>query len=484
MPTLRDLVAVTESHSVTLLAPADVRELSSRSVKRVVIVQDIVGLQTVPERSLIIVPSGLFSRQDSTGLDVLIRRVAERGALGVLVQGLVQPRPRIDRLTARFGVAVLGCPESADLGDLVTTLNQGISGGPADTLMRVSLALDHIQHWSLGADNNPAALVEAVALILGETLRYSAHLEHGTPVVVNGLALAYIGTGEDSTPTAEVRITMPALVNAIATKLAHEQEEENALVEERSRALTALIVADSSSIDHYAAAARNLKINVDGFHLTLAVQSATLDPVLRDLEFRRVQAAIERVFEGRVELHPTRVESSFGAVLASTTGEELDVVEVQASLQFALAEVDQAGLYWGLGTVLVGPAGIRASTSEARSASNAAMAEGITNRIVLFDATGIQRLISEVRASVTAGRVSREILEPLDGLKNRRALIETLNVWIEERGSHKTAAARLFLHPNAVAYRITRLSETLGIDLADADTRFALQIACRVALAK
>ena len=51
---------------------------------------------------------------------------------------------------------------------------------------------------------------------------------------------------------------------------------------------------------------------------------------------------------------------------------------------------------------------------------------------MLFDASGIQRLISGVRASITAGRVVSEILEPLQTLSNRDASLETLNAWLEQ----------------------------------------------------
>lgn len=485
MPTIRDLIAVTEPYAVTLLAPTDSRDASNHAIKRVVIVQDLPGLQTVPEKSLVIVSSGLFTRQDSSGLDVLIRRVAERGVIAVLVQGLVQSQPRMQRLTDRFNVAVLGCPASVDLGDLVTTLNQGISGGPADTLLRVSLALDRTKAWSDDPDGDPAILVRDVAKVLGEPLRYEPFLEHGTPVLVNGLVVGYIGTGEDSLPTPEMRFALPALVNAIGTRLALEHEHEHALQEERSRALTALIVADSTSVDHYAAVARQLSIDVDGFHVALAIHSQTNDPALRDLEFRSAQAALERAFAtDQIELHSTRVESSFGAILSSGIGRRLGVADVQSGIQAALAESGSNALFWGLGTEHVGATGIRTSMYEARSASNTAAVERVTTRVVLFDASGIQRLISEVRASVTAGRVAREILEPLDSLSNRQASLETLNAWLEERGSLKAAALRLHLHPNAVAYRINKIADALTVDLADADTRFALQIACRVALSQ
>jgi sugar diacid utilization regulator len=483
MPTVQDLVVLTEAYSVALLAPSEPRGVSRRDVRRIVIIQNLASMQTVPENSLVIVPSGLFTRQDSSGLDVLIRRVSERGAIAVLVQGLVQAQSRLQRLTDRFNVAVLGCAASVDLGDLVTTLNYSISGGPADTLLRVFLALDRVKAWMEMDDTDPSALVRDVGKILAEALSFDTSIQHGTPVVVNGVVVGYIGTGGDSTPTTEVQLVLPALLNAIGARFARESQQEQTMIEERSRALIALILADSASVDHYASLARRLSIDVDGFHVALAVQSETDDLVLRDLEFRQAQFELERAFASvKIELQATRVESSFGAILSSRAGHRLTPKEIQSGIQQAIASSGSDALFWGVGTEHVGPTGIRTSMYEARSASNSAAAKRITRRAMPFDASGIQRLISEVRASVTAGRVASEILKPLESLSNRDASLETLNAWLDERGSLKAAAHRLHLHPNAVAYRITKISDALKIDLSDPDTRFALQLACRVAL--
>jgi len=483
MPTVQDLVKLTDGYSVALHAPSDPRDVSRRNVRRVVIIQNLASLQTVPEDALVIVPSGLFTRQDSSGLDVLIRRVSERGVIAVLVQGLVQAQSRLQRLTERFNVAVLGCAASVDLGDLVTTLNYSISGGPSGTLLRVSRALDIVKDWEELDDADPSIMVREVGKILIEPLSFSNSTQHGTPVTVNGIVVGYISTGNDSIPTTEVRLVLPALLNTIGARFARETQRKQTMLEEQSRALTALILADAASVTHYASLARQLLIDVDGFHVALAIHSATNDPVLRDLEYRQAQFALEQAFASvKVDVRSTRVESSFGALLSSRVGHRLTLTQLQSGLQQAITASGSDTLYWGLGTEHVGPTGIRTSMFEARSASNTAAAERVTRRAVPFDASGVQRLISEVRASVTAGRVASEILKPLELLSNRDASLETLHAYLDERGSLKAAAQRLHLHPNAVTYRISRISEALKVDLSDPDTRFALQLACRVAL--
>ncbi|GGS15351.1 PucR family transcriptional regulator [Actinokineospora fastidiosa] len=72
-------------------------------------------------------------------------------------------------------------------------------------------------------------------------------------------------------------------------------------------------------------------------------------------------------------------------------------------------------------------------------------------------------------AGALAGELARDILANLLALPaaERDVLLTTLRVWFAEHGSAKDAAERLFVHPNTVRYRIRRVQELTGRDLAD-----------------
>lgn len=274
MPTVRDLLIITDRFSVELLAPHELQASSSRPITRVVILQNITALRTVPENSLVLVPAGLFTRQDSSGIDILIRRVAERAGVGVLVQGLLHAAPRVERLASRFDIAVLGCPENVDLGDLVTALNHALSGGPADVLVRAWKALDSVARWEQQEDADPADLMSDVRDIIGEPqLRIEANLPYGAPIIVNGREFARIGTGTDADLTPELRIVRPALQNAISARLMNTQLRHRIVRDEQARALAVLIVADANTVEHYATLARRIGVDVDGHHCAVTVKS-------------------------------------------------------------------------------------------------------------------------------------------------------------------------------------------------------------------
>jgi hypothetical protein len=59
-------------------------------------------------------------------------------------------------------------------------------------------------------------------------------------------------------------------------------------------------------------------------------------------------------------------------------------------------------------------------------------------------------------------------------------LIETLEAWLDAFGDVTAAAAALFIHPNTLRYRLRRITELSGLDLADPEQRFAAMLQLRV----
>jgi DNA-binding PucR family transcriptional regulator len=59
----------------------------------------------------------------------------------------------------------------------------------------------------------------------------------------------------------------------------------------------------------------------------------------------------------------------------------------------------------------------------------------------------------------------------------RAALIlPTLHVRLEHQSSIRTAAQRLHIHANTLRYRLTKIEQTVGINLADPDIRLVLAL--------
>jgi DNA-binding PucR family transcriptional regulator len=111
----------------------------------------------------------------------------------------------------------------------------------------------------------------------------------------------------------------------------------------------------------------------------------------------------------------------------------------------------------------------------------AARTSGRVNVAVPFDSVGLRRTLVEWYASETAREAVATVLAPLDELGGARAerLIQTLHVYLDNRGSLIRTAETLNLHRNAVGYRINKIFSLLDVDPDNADDLLLLQLACR-----
>ena len=156
----------------------------------------------------------------------------------------------------------------------------------------------------------------------------------------------------------------------------------------------------------------------------------------------------------------------------------------ERTLQAIGARLPALRLRAGVGTAHEGPMGLRASAAEARVALVAARTAGKPGGVTAHDAAGVQRMLMEWYASDTARASVRAQLAPLEKLGPARAetAIRTLTAYLDQQGSIVKTAQTLHLHRNAVAYRLRRITDLLGVDLGDPDQRLALQLACRARL--
>ena len=63
---------------------------------------------------------------------------------------------------------------------------------------------------------------------------------------------------------------------------------------------------------------------------------------------------------------------------------------------------------------------------------------------------------------------------------HRTQLVETLRAWLDSFGDAVAASVRVHVHPNTFRYRLRRITEVGGIDLDDADSRFAAMLELRL----
>ncbi len=146
---------------------------------------------------------------------------------------------------------------------------------------------------------------------------------------------------------------------------------------------------------------------------------------------------------------------------------ELDIATIAG-------ELDEPGLSLVVGREHAGVEGARTSYREAVSM----LGYRDRPRIATYDDLLVPRVITgDASARET---FLNDFFAPLRAKKNGRELAAAL-LTLARHGFHFRAAAdALAIHPNTLRYRLERVSEALGLDLADADVQFRVQLAARL----
>jgi DNA-binding PucR family transcriptional regulator len=135
----------------------------------------------------------------------------------------------------------------------------------------------------------------------------------------------------------------------------------------------------------------------------------------------------------------------------------------------------------GVGSAHAEVEGLLSSAAEAKAALAAARTSGRANMAVPFDSVGLRRTLVDWYALDTAQEAVTTVLAPLLELGGARAerLIQTLHVYLDQRGSLTKTAEVLNMHRNAVSYRVNQIFSILDVDQDNPDDLLLLQLACR-----
>lgn len=110
-----------------------------------------------------------------------------------------------------------------------------------------------------------------------------------------------------------------------------------------------------------------------------------------------------------------------------------------------------------------------------------AMAQRWPSRLLRFADLGLHRLLFDAD---NVDRVDEHVERWIGPLlrydaKHKARLAETLSCFLAGEG-HQGTARRLAIHPSTLKYRLGRIRDILGVDLAHPDTRFNVELALRL----
>jgi DNA-binding PucR family transcriptional regulator len=122
------------------------------------------------------------------------------------------------------------------------------------------------------------------------------------------------------------------------------------------------------------------------------------------------------------------------------------------------------------------------SHHEAQLALRLQTRSGGPDQATAFDDLGVYRLLAGVEDLATIEKFVRDWLDDLldyDAGKEASDLVKTLGVYLEHGGNYDATAQDLSVHRSTLKYRLQRIREISGHDLASPDTQFNLQLAVR-----
>lgn len=453
------------------------------TVTGVVAVEFLDRLGKAAPSSIVVVSESAATQAASYELDVAIRHATER-RLGALVLVGRTDLPVTSRsLAARAGVPILSAPAGIDVADLVLRVDRIVRGGAADILARIETAVEAIRRADgAGVDE----IVHDASTALAVPLAYVAD-PHSNPrpgagtITVRGVTVGSVAPVSPAAPDEACRVVMPILVATIERVLAADFADRYAPVASRAELIAQLLVAERSHLAPLMLQARELAFPVERTHIAISMQTRDDDVRTRREALDAAElVTLQELPRPGDEWNVTRAVGTLviirSSVHDSPQAQRLARRDIERALG-RLPEEVRGRLLVGVGTPHAGIEGLRQSAGEAESAATAAGDGGIA----VFDAAGVERIIADLAVSPLSRQMFTEIWRPLEqvGAAKAARLVETLAVYLDEQSSPRAAAARLHLHPNAVAYRVRQAAEILRRDLDDADQRLIVHLACR-----
>lgn len=132
---------------------------------------------------------------------------------------------------------------------------------------------------------------------------------------------------------------------------------------------------------------------------------------------------------------------------------------------------------FGASRVATEPVALHLADVEARRTLEVARRLRLVGEVTSHDSLGIQRLLLHVPVEELA-TFTRDVLGPLlSGVPAEQTLLDTLAAYLRANGNLRSAAEELLVHSNTISYRLRRIEELTGLELARSTDRMLAAVA-------
>lgn len=173
----------------------------------------------------------------------------------------------------------------------------------------------------------------------------------------------------------------------------------------------------------------------------------------------------------------------YGVIPLAGDGPDADLRAVAVAEEFLSRIGARSHVVVGIGGVAAGPSELPQSRHDADRAVRVLRTRRGGSRVARLTDVQISAFLLELGGAMAAER--RVPSGPVARLaaydrRHRSQLVDTLRAWLEAFGDVTAAAAATHVHANTFRYRLRRVGEIGGVDLADADARFAAMLELRL----
>ncbi|MCX4766921.1 helix-turn-helix domain-containing protein [Streptomyces sp. NBC_01275] len=219
-----------------------------------------------------------------------------------------------------------------------------------------------------------------------------------------------------------------------------------------------------------------------GAHWVASLALAPHDPAERAVARSRLEQALALTQRGpELTVHAGQLSNLWYLVLTVARPREPSAELVHSWLRDLLGGMgrDRVPVYAGVGSAADGQGDLPRSRKEAeRALAVARLAPEPGEPLAFDDCWARAALIRVLEPAVVA---DLESVTPLRRLQEQDTAhgtdyVPTLHAWLKHQGNVRAAAEQLHVHTNTLRYRLTKIEEAAGIDLADADVRLVLAL--------
>lgn len=416
----------------------------------------------------------------------------ERAIISLIVDRESQVQRRVEQIYERLLTTLV---EDAGIAALTAVVAK-VTRRPTivlDEYFRVQVSVpDHDTTHNLGqkvgatlAAGDPRALGARPAAPFWLAAENDALEALIVPLRLHGTPAGYLVLGGAADVTDLDRQVAERAARVLGIELAKQRAVTEAQLRLQGDFLDDLLSSNYPSDDAMHARARWMGHDLSRAHVLLAVSIE--EPPERTSGSQRLQAAdlvrteVLRIAPGALlREHQDRLAVALPRHAPFTSEEALELAERLRVRLTGLLAGGQVTI--GVGRLHPGISGLALAFREAEQALAIGRALLGGNRSVHFEHLGVQRLLFQLRDNPELASFYDDLLGKLQAHDERQGtgLVNTLEAFFECHGNHVRTAQRLHLHRNTLLYRLDRARAVLGVELDDAETRLALQVALKI----